>query len=143
MRGDKVKIVCKEDCGNSPKKIFLRDFNIAAAKANLSFIKRSLTEDVVWHLFEPSGQKEIIGFENVIQEYRDILAIVPAEFVIATIITHGHNGAVNGRIKAKDGTSHVFSDFYEFNSTKGVKIKGMTSYIIKLGASLQHRKSSL
>jgi hypothetical protein len=32
MKSDKVKIVCKEDCGNFPKKIFLRDFNIAAAK---------------------------------------------------------------------------------------------------------------
>lgn len=60
----KVKFVCKEDCGNSPKKLFLRNFNIAAAKVNLPYIKRSLTDDVVWHLSAPAGQKNIFGFSN-------------------------------------------------------------------------------
>ncbi len=142
-RMTKVKFVCKEDCGNSPKKLFLRDFNIAAAKAKLSFIKRKLTEDIVWHLFEPTGQKKITGRENVIQEYKDNLVIVPVEFVIDTIVTHGYDGAVNGRIKAKNGTSYVFSDFYKFNSAKGAKIKSITSYIIELAASVQHRQSNV
>lgn len=135
----KVKFVCKEDCGNSPKKLFLRDFNVAAAKAHLSFIKKSLTEDVVWSLFEPAGQKIITGRENVLQEYKENLVIVPTEFVIDTIVTHGYDGAVNGRIKAEDGKSYVFSDFYEFNSAKGVKIKSMTSYIFDFAVNKNNK----
>ncbi|MEW5797550.1 MAG: nuclear transport factor 2 family protein [Bacteroidota bacterium] len=127
-----VRIVCKEDCGSSPKKLFLRDFNIAAAKVNLPFIKKSLTEDVMWHLFEPAGQKEIFGRDNVLQEYKNNLVIVPIEFVIDTIITHGYGGAVKGQIKSKDGKLYVFGDFYEFNSAKSVKIKSMTSYIVEI-----------
>lgn len=145
MMGKKVgvTIVCNEDCGNSPKNLFLRNFNVAAAKMNLSFIRKSITEDVVWHLFEPAGQKIITGRENVVSEYETNLVIVPVEFVIDTIVTHGHDGAVNGRIKAKNGKMYVFSDFYEFNSAKGAKIKSITSYIIELEASVQHRQSNL
>lgn len=127
-----VKITCKEDCGNAPKKILLRDFNVAAAKGELSFIGESITEDIIWHLFEPAGQKQITGKENVLKEYKDNLVLVPVEFIIETILTHGNAGAVNGMIKAKDGKSYVFSDVYKFTShAKSVKVKEMTSYIIE------------
>lgn len=145
MTGKKagVRIICNEDCGNSPKNLFLKNFNIAAAKTNRSLIKRSITEDVVWHLFEPAGEKIIAGREIVVSEYETNLVIVPVEFVIDTIATHGYDGAVNGRIKAKNGKSYVFADFYKFNSVKGAKIKSITSYIIESAASVQHRQNNL
>jgi hypothetical protein len=58
--------------------------------------------------------------------------IVPVELLIEIIITHGHDGAVNGRIEAQDGNSYVFSDFYKFNSAKGTKIKTITSHILNV-----------
>jgi len=48
-----VKIRVGKDCGNSPKNLFLRDFNIAVAKGNTEIIGQNITEDVTWHLFEP------------------------------------------------------------------------------------------
>jgi hypothetical protein len=136
-----VKIICNEDCGNSPKNLFLRDFNVAVARGDFSFVKQHITEDITWHLFEQAGQKEITGSDNVLDEFTHNLVIVPDEFIIDTIITHGHDGAVNGRIEAKDGNSYVFSDFYRFNSAKGAKVKTITSYIIKVKKSLLSGKN--
>jgi hypothetical protein len=93
-----VKVICKEDCGNAPKKLFLKDFNTAVARGNLPFIEPNITEDVTWHLFEPSGQKQILGRDNVLEEYKHNLVIEPVELAIDTIITQGDRGAVNGTI---------------------------------------------
>jgi hypothetical protein len=127
-----VKVVVSEDCGNSPKNLLLRDFNVAIAKGDFSVVEHTMSEDVVWNLFEPAGQAQIRGRDNVLQEYRHNLVIVPVEFSIDTIITHGNTGAVNGTIKARDKKSYVFCDIYKFSShAKSTKIKEMTSYIIE------------
>lgn len=105
-----VKIIVSADCGNSPKNLLLRDFNIAVAKGNLSFVEQNIADT-----------------HNLI--------IVPLEVVIDTVITHGDAGAVNA-IKAKGGKSYVFCDIYRFGShAKGAKIKEMTSYIIETNKS--------
>ncbi|MEW6722848.1 MAG: nuclear transport factor 2 family protein [Candidatus Micrarchaeota archaeon] len=128
-----VKTACEEDCGNSPKKRLLRDFNFAVAKGGLRFVKKCLAEDAVWNLFEPSGQKRLAGRDDIILEYERNLAISPAQFAIRTIITHGNTGAVEGTIKAKGGKSYVFCDIYRFSShAKDAKIREMSSYIIEI-----------
>ncbi len=127
-----VKIAISEDCGNSLKNLFLRVFNVAMVKGHLSFVSKGIAEDIIWHLYEPSGQKKIHGRDGVLKEYTNNLVIVPKEFFIDTVISHGNTGAVNGTIKSKDGKSYVFCDVYKFSShAKGDKIKEMTSYIIE------------
>ncbi len=121
-----------EDCGNSPRNLLLRDFNIAAAKGDLSFVERHLAEDVTWCLFEPAGQKTIHGREKVLDELKNNLVIEPVEFAIETVITHGKHGAVNGTIKATDGKTYVFCDVYTLSGHgKSDAITKMTSYIIE------------
>jgi len=128
-----VKILFGEGCGNSPKNLFLRDFNIAVAKGDTEVIGQGITEDVTWHLFEPANQKTIQGKDNVLEEYVENLIIIPTEFTIESIITHGDRGAVNGVIKAEDTKSYVFCDVYQLSShAKGGKIKEITSYIIRV-----------
>src|SRR4051812_3535537 len=46
--GPMVKVNVQPDCGNAPKKIFLRDFMIAFANNDVSFILDSLADDAVW-----------------------------------------------------------------------------------------------
>jgi hypothetical protein len=127
-----VKIAISADCGNSLKNLFLRDFNVAMVKGDLSFVSKSIAVEIIWHLYEPSGQKEIHRRDGVLKEYTNNLVIVPKEFFIDTVISHGNIGAVNGTIRSKDGKSYVFCDVYKFSShAKGDKIKEMTSYIIE------------
>ena len=111
-----VKVIVSENCGNSPKSLLLRDFNIAVAKGNLPFVERNITEDITWHLFEPARQKQIRGISNVLKEYRQNPVIVPIEFIIDNVITHGDRGAVNGTIKAKDGKLYIYCNIYKFSS---------------------------
>jgi|WetSurMetagenome_2_1015567.scaffolds.fasta_scaffold104363_3 hypothetical protein len=135
-----VKVIVGKDCGNSPKNLFLRDFNIAVAKGNAEVIDQSITEDVTWHLFEPANQKTIHGRDGVLEEYVQNLVIVPAEYNNDTVITHGDRGAVSGTIKATDGKSYVFCDIYIFSShAKGAKIQEMTSYIIRVESKEENR----
>jgi len=53
------KVIAREDCGNTPKKLLLRDFNIAVSEGDFAFVRRNITEDVTWNLFEPTCQKQI------------------------------------------------------------------------------------
>lgn len=47
---ERVRIVCAEYCGNAPKKILIRDFEIAMAKKEVSVILENLTSDCVWEI---------------------------------------------------------------------------------------------
>ena len=43
-----LKIICAEDCGNSPKKEFLKKFTIAFCKGDLPFIEDAISDDMCW-----------------------------------------------------------------------------------------------
>ena len=53
-----LKIICPDDCGNAPKKQHLKEFTIAFAKNNLSFIIDNITDDFNWNII---GKKLIHG----------------------------------------------------------------------------------
>jgi len=59
-------------------------------------------------------------------------SVKASELIIDQILSHGKEGATNGIIKMKDGKKYAFSDFYMFQGAKGVKIKAITSYCIKI-----------
>jgi len=126
------KIILAADCGNSPNNLLLRDFNIAVAEGDFEFISQHVTDDIAWLLLEPGNQKRIQGKEGVLDEYRQNMIIVPAEFTIENVITNGDAGAVNGRIVAEDGRTYAFCDVYKFNGFfQNAKIREMISYIIE------------
>ncbi len=43
-----IKVTCKEDYANAPKKLLLRDFNIAFGKGDVNNICSHLSDDIVW-----------------------------------------------------------------------------------------------
>jgi hypothetical protein len=45
-----TKIIIGEDCGNSPKNIFVRETTIAPAKADSRFILSNVTDDIRWNI---------------------------------------------------------------------------------------------
>lgn len=125
---DELKIICQEDCGNAPKKLVLRDFNIAFAKCDADFILESISEEVVWNMI---GDKCIFGKDNMSKELNE-LTNKAVELHLNNIITHGKTGAVNGTLKFGNGKSYSFCDVYLFSSAgKNAKIKEITSYVIE------------
>lgn len=124
-----VKITSSPNCGNSPKMTFIKEFNIAFAKANIGFLLESVTDDIVWNIV---GDKKITGRENFADELDKMKSKKASELILHQILSHGKEGAANGVIKMQSGKKYAFSDFYQFKGAKGAKIKSITSYAIEI-----------
>jgi hypothetical protein len=124
-----TKVIFSEDCGNSPKNIFVQDFTIALAKADSRFIPENVTEDVRWNIL---GNQHIQGKEQLIEALKLSKLGKVAELTIQHVATHGKAGAVNGIKKLANGKTVGFCDFYEFGDTKGTLIKEITTYQIEI-----------
>ncbi|SFE04206.1 SnoaL-like domain-containing protein [Lentibacillus persicus] len=122
-----IKIVCPEDCGNSPKKEILKQVTIAFAANDTDIIDRMFADNAVWEIV---GDKTIDGKNDMIASMKNNNT---AELHIANIITHGKTGAVNGTVINKDGKRIAFCEIYNFSSAgKKAKIKETRSYFINL-----------
>lgn len=125
-----VRIVGGHDCGNAPKKLLLRDFNIAFANGDIDTLLDNVSDDVCW---TQVGSGEIVGKEAFAAALAEMTGLEVTELVLQHIITHGNVGSVNGVLRFKDGKAVGFCDVYRFSShAKDAKIKEMTSYVIPL-----------
>lgn len=125
-----LKITVGEDCGNAPKKILLRDFNIAFAKNDVKLLLQNINDNIRWNIV---GDKLIEGKDQFAKAVESMKQPKTVELTIENILTHGNGGATDGVIKREDGSSYAFCDVYRFSSNaKDAKIKEITSYVIKL-----------
>jgi hypothetical protein len=124
-----MKIIASEDCGNSPKNIFVQDLTIALTKCDSRYILETVTEDVHWNIL---GEQYIEGKENVAAALKRWKDDKVSELVIQHVATHGKAGAVNGIRKWANGKKVAFCDFYEFGNTKGTLVKEIRSYRIEI-----------
>lgn len=124
-----TKITVSADCGNAPKREFLKEINIAFAKGNLDFLTESVTDQIVWNII---GDKKIEGKETFTEELKKMTTEKASELILDRILTHGREGAVSGIMKMQSGKKYAFSDFYEFSGAKGEKVKSITSYVIEI-----------
>ena len=120
-----TKVIISEDCGNSPKNIFVQELTIAFAKGDSKFILSHTTDDV---------RSDVIG-DQVREGKHDVANAgkenPASELIIHHVATHGKTGMVDGRIKLKSGKIHAFCHVYEFSNTKGTRVKGIISYMIE------------
>jgi hypothetical protein len=124
-----TKVNVSEDCGNSPKNVFVQELTIAFAKGDTKFIRNHVTDDVRWNIV---GDKTIAGkdrFAEALEEEKKDQAL---ELTVRHITTHGKTGAVDGQIQLKHGKTYAFCEIYEFSNTKGDRVKEITSYRIEI-----------
>lgn len=125
-----IRINVKDDCGNAPRKLFLRDFNIAFAKGDTGYLLQSVTDDVEWHMV---GERHIRGIDEFSAALHEMRGELPSGLTIETIITHGTDCAVDGTLHFPGGETYAFCDVYRFSGhSKNGKIKRITSYVIKI-----------
>lgn len=93
------KIIVEEDCGNAPKKLLLKELNIAFARGDSEKILSFITDDIVW---ENVGEKRLEGIENFRKELENLKEVEVAELKIEHIITHGWIASGNGVIHLKN-----------------------------------------
>jgi len=124
-----TKVIVSEDCGNSPKNIFIKDLTVAFAKGNSKFLLNSVTDDIRWNII---GDQQIRGKENFSKALKQMGQNKTEELTVQHIATHGKAGAVNGVMRLKSGRTYAFCDMYEFKDTKGTGVKEITSYVIEI-----------
>jgi len=124
-----AQINVKTNCGNSPKMEFLKQFNIAFAQGNVEFLNDCVTDEIVWNII---GDKKIQGIEKFTEELRKMQSVKTSELILEQILSHGKEGAANGKILTDSGKKYAFSDFYVFQGAKGARIKKIISYAIEI-----------
>ena len=125
-----TKVIKSEDCGNSPKNIFVQDLTVAFAKGDSKFLLDHVTDDIRWNRI---GDKLIEGKDNFAEALKKLKNAEAVELMVHHVATHGKAGAVNGTTKLKNGKTYAFCDVYEFSNTKGDAVKEITSYVIEIG----------
>jgi hypothetical protein len=116
-----------EDCGNSPKNRFVQELSIALALREMAPILEGISDDASW---EVVGSSRLEGKAAFAEELRVDGPVQAESVTIHHVVTHGKAGAVNGTIRADDGSVRQFCDVYEFTSAKGGSVRAITSYVI-------------
>jgi len=124
-----TKVIVSEDCGNSPKNIFLQNLTIAFAKGDKQSILESVTDDIRWQIV---GEKHIQGKEAVADALEGLGIDKVEELTIHHVVSHGKAGAVNGISKLNNGKKIAFCDVYEFSGAKGTSVREIVSYLIEI-----------
>lgn len=124
-----AKLIVGEDCGNSPKNIFLKDLTAAFAKRDSKYILAHATEDIRWNIVGDGSIRGKDGFADALKQLKSTKVKV---VTIHHIATHGKSGFVNGTIQWKNGRTSAFCDVYEFSNAKGIAVKEIASYVIEV-----------
>ena len=124
-----TRVIVAEDCGNSPKNLFLQECTIALVKGDARFILSRVTDDTCWDIVE---QDLIEGKDQLARALGRLKNRPEAELTIEHVATHGKAGAVNGTTRLQNGRVCGFCDVYEFDGAKSARVKEITSYVIQI-----------
>lgn len=122
-----MKVTAGEECGNSPRKLILKEFNVALASGDLESVVSRVSEDIAWNLVGSQVVRGKEAFEKALGGS----TMKVAHLVIENIITHGKTAAVNGELELDNGYRLAFCDVYGFESAgKQAKIDRITAYVV-------------
>ena len=116
------------DCGNSPKKAFLKDLNISIANGKTEFISDHLHENIIWEIAGKPGQQGKESFMKTLIKHKRFKVKALA---LDKIITHGSDATVCGRITTIGNVMYDFCDIYTFMSAGSNKIKSIKTFFIQ------------
>ncbi len=126
------EIICEIDCGNSPRKAWLRDFNSAFASANIDEILKKLSDQIIWNVIS-TNPYTFNGILAVREELKKMKNAQVQKMTIHSIITHGKTAALEGEMLLKNNDTYAFCDIYEFANTKSDSpIIRFKSFVVKL-----------
>lgn len=123
--GDALELSVPEDCGNSPRKKFLVEFNRAFAECNVAYVLEHVSDEIVWDMV---GNKVVSGIAAMRQELETIAVENADSLTLHSVITHGREAAANGEMHFPGGNHVAFCDVYTFTKTTGNTLKRITSY---------------
>jgi hypothetical protein len=123
-----VKVTRSEDCGNSPKNLFIQSLAIALAKREIGSVLGSVSDDIRWHVV---GKMRVQGKPDLVSAISSPMAPDLAAITVHHVVTHGKAGCVNGTLQTTGGLTIDFCDVFEFTGARGDRVKAITSYRIE------------
>ena len=124
-----ANIQIQPDCGNAPRKLFLRDLLIAIVDGNMKQMQEIIPENISWDIV---GKKQITSQEQYLKELKGHALWKAKELIVETIITHGPLASVSGQITAADKTTYKFCNVYQFKSAGSATLNSITTFLIAL-----------
>lgn len=124
-----TKINIPFDCGNAPKKLFLKEFYEAIINGNVSFITNTVSDKIYWEIV---GEKNISGKEQFLENIVQHKLWNAKELTIDNIITHGSEATMNGLMVTEKDIKYSFCDIFKFNSAGSTIINSIKTYQIKI-----------
>lgn len=121
------RLIVPEDCGNSPRKRFLRDWYQALANNDLTELENQLNTDCQLCM---AGGKSFKGRLSILTYFQTDPLHHAIEIRIETIITHGRDASVNGVYETKNGVVH-FSDVFRFKSASGFDVSEIKRHLVR------------
>jgi|SRR5690606_12114767 len=106
-----AKISVQPDCGNSPRKIFLKDLYVGLANGKIDIVKENLSDNVNWEIVP---HKSVAGKANYLNAVMEHPFWQSKALTIDSIITHGKEACVSGEIITSDGSMFEFCDIIKF-----------------------------
>ena len=126
-----MDVIRGENCGNSPKNLFIEQVEIAFCSGNVEFLHEAVKAEIQWEIV---GECSIKGAEALAQSALEMTSAAPViELNIEYAFTHGKAGAVSGMRRHADGRILKFCTIYTFTSVKGDLIQKATQYQIQVG----------
>ena len=123
-----AKVNIQPDCGNSSRKIFLKDLYISLANGDIDILNSNVQDNINWQV---AGQPQVTGKENYLKELVEHKLWKVKEITVDTIITHGPDASVSGQIKATDNLKYAFCDIYKFKGAGGTTINSILTFLIR------------
>ena len=121
-------VYIQPDCGNSPRKLFLKDFTTAVAKGDIYYLNDKISETIEWEII---GQSKVASKEKYLSCIPEHRLWKAKELVVDTIITHGPDASVCGQIITKNNSKFAFCDIYRFKGAAGVMINSIRTFLIQ------------
>lgn len=120
-----VKIRIQPNCGNAPRKLFLKDVNVAFINGDIKFFMDNISDAISWEIV---GQSFVTGKAIFLESVQEHKLWKAQELVIDTIITHGPDASVSGQITMADNSKIAFCDIYRFKSAGGTTINSIKTF---------------
>ncbi len=121
------KLYINPDCGNAPRKSWLAKYWNAVLKGRSGFIRQSLDDTTE---VEFAGSSKAVGVDQALPMILSHPGANAAAIWIHSMITHGKEAAIQGRLQAKGGQIYSFCEIYRFRSAGSSVIRSVTSFLV-------------
>lgn len=123
-----AKINIQPDCGNAPRKVFIKELYTALSNGKMEILNNNIQDNITWQV---AGQFQVTGKTDYLKAIVTHKLWKVKELTIDAVITHGREASVSGQIKASNNLQYRFCDIYGFAGAGRTAISSITTFLVQ------------